>query len=95
VRWYYHPSVSSSTASGSSYPGVRTSTAFNLDVELAEMRGCYDGLSTYLGNTKGDLWGCLGVWYSGAWHTSGGDGYASRVRSELEAKQWLSWPNEG
>ena len=25
------------------------------------MRGCYDGLSTYLGNTRGDLWGCLGV----------------------------------
>ena len=95
VRWYFHPSVSSSTAAGTSYPAIRTSTAFNLDLELAEMRGCYDGRSTYLGNTRGDLWGCLGVWFSGAWHTSGGDGYASRVRSELAAKQWLSWPNEG
>ena len=95
VRWYYHPAVSSSRASGSSYPAIRTSTAFNLDLELAEMRGCYDGRSTYLGNTRGDLWGCLGVWFSGSWHTSRGDGYASRVRNELAGKQWLSWSNQG
>ena len=95
VRWYFHPAVSTSRSAGTSYPAIRKSTAFNLDLELAEMRGCYDGRSTYLGNTRGDLWGCLGVWYSGAWHTSGGNDYASRVRNELDAKQWLGWPNQG
>jgi hypothetical protein len=95
VRWYFHPEVSNSAASNSSYPAIRTSTAFNLDLELAEMRGCYDGRSTYLGNTRGDLWGCLGVWFSGAWHSSGGDNYASKVQQALAAKDWLTWPNEG
>ena len=95
VRWYFHPEVSNSAASNSSYPGIRTSTAFNLDLELAEMRGCYDGQSTYLGNTRGDLWGCLGVWFSGAWHSGGGDNYAAKVQQALAAKDWLTWPNQG
>ena len=59
------------------------------------MRGCYDGDSTYLGNTRGDLWGCLGVWFSGAWHSSGGDSYAAKVQQALADKEWLTWPNEG
>ena len=95
MRWYFHPSVSSSTAAGTSYPAIRTSTAFNLDLELAEMRGCYEGQSTYLGNTRGDLFGCLGVWFSGAWHSGGGDAYSCRVQQALANKEWLSYPDEG
>ena len=96
MRWYFHPAVSYSAASGSSYPAIRTSTAFNLDLELAEMRGCYDGRSTYLGNTRGDLWGCLGVWFSGAWHSSGGDDYAARSATGARpTRNGSRWPNEG
>lgn len=94
VKWYYHPAVSSSSSPQSSYPQIKTSTAFNLDLELAELRGCYDGMSTYLGNTRGDLWGCIGYWYSGAWHSPGGDAYAAQVQSELAAKPWLTWPDQ-
>ncbi len=95
VKWYYHPEVNSSAASNSSYPAIRTSTAFNLDVLLAEMRGCYDGLSTYLGNTRGDMWGCLGVWFSGSWHSGSGDNYSQRVQGALADKEWLGYRHDG
>ena len=54
------------------------------------MRGCYDGMSTYLGNTRGDLWGCLQSWFSGSW-TPGGGAYANNVKNAMTAKPWLSW----
>ncbi len=90
IKWYFHPVVSNPRV-GSSYPAARNSTAFNIDLQVAEMRGCYDGLSTYLGNTRGDLWGCIGYWYTGAWHTSAGTDYAKDVRHKLDAKAWLKW----
>ena len=68
----------------------KTSTAFALDLELAEIRGCYDGMSSYLGNTKGDVWGCIQSWFSGSW-TPGGGSYAVSVQSHLNAEPWLSW----
>ena len=93
VKWYYHPQVSSSTSAQSSYPLIKQSTAFNLDLELSEMRGCYDGLSTYLGNTRGNLWGCIGSWYSGAWDPTGGSYVtgSNGVQHLLDAKDWLRW----
>jgi hypothetical protein len=91
VKWHFHPADVPSTSPQSSYPWTIRSTAFNLDLQLAEMRGCYDGLSTYLGNTKGDLWGCLQSWFSGAW-TPGGGPYAAEVRAALDAEQWREWP---
>src|SRR5262249_54073655 len=60
----------------------------------AEMRGCYDGMSTYLGNTRGDEWGCIGSWYTGAWRTSASLGYVSNVQAALNAKAWLTWPDQ-
>ena len=93
MKWYYHPQSSSSSSPQSSYPLIKQSTAFNLDLELAEMRGCYEGLSTYLGNTRGNLWGCVGSWYSGAWDPSGGSYVtgSNGVQSLLAAKDWLRW----
>jgi hypothetical protein len=90
IKWYFHPEVSNPRV-GSSYPLSRQSTAFNIDMQLAEMRGCYDGMSTYLGNTRGDVWGCIGYWFSGAWHTPPSDDYASIVQEQLDAKRWRSW----
>jgi len=90
VKWYFHPQVGSSSSPQSSYPWIKRSTAFALDLELAEMRGCYDGMSTYLGNTKGDFLGCLQYWFSGSW-TPGGGQYAASVSSHLAAEAWRSW----
>ena len=90
VKWYYHPSGVASGTPQSSYPWIRESTAFALDLEAAEMRGCYDGDSTYLGNTRGDLWGCIQDWYSGSWQPGGGS-YADTVKGFLASKPWLTW----
>ena len=49
------------------------------------MRGCYDGMSTYLGDHAGDVRGCLQYWYSGDWTPGGGD-YAASVSSHLDAR---------
>ena len=90
VKWYFHPAGVPSTSPQSSYPWIKTSTAYALDLELAEMRGCYDGMSTYLGNTQGDTWGCVQSWYSGTW-TPGGSAYAQSVSNILNTKPWLTW----
>lgn len=90
IKWNYHPAGPAKGAVGSSWPNSAKSTAYAVDQQVAEMRGCYDGMSTYLGNTKGDLWGCLQSWYSGSW-TPGGGAYANSVKSAMAAKPWLNW----
>ena len=58
------------------------------------MRVCYicirSAYATYLGNTRGDLWGCLQSWFSGSW-TPGGGAYANNVKNVMAAKPWLNW----
>ena len=69
-----------------SWPGIfpwnRDSTAAAVDVLGGWLRGCYEGWVWWLrehGNRSrgvyraGDMWGCVGAWYSGNWH----DGSAS------------------
>ena len=80
-KWYFRPGV---------YPGTRISTAFNLDSTLAETRGCLDGLEFFGPISKGNLWGCVGVWFSGAWGV-GDASYIANVQSIYAAKPWLSW----
>ena len=96
VRYLYHPRVNGGCkdCAGSSWPNSATSTAFNVDLFLAEMRGCYDGMEPYLGNTRGDEWGCIGSWFSGAWRTSSSLGYISKVQASLNNKAWLGWPDQ-
>lgn len=39
--------------------------------------------------TAGDLWGCVGSWYSGDWHSSAANGYISRVQGQMNNHTWL------
>jgi autotransporter family porin len=79
------------------YPYSQNSTAFNVDYSLAWLRGCFDGYDTWLnGDPKrarpyipGDLWGCIGAWYSGKWHDSGAETYITAVERHLASKEWL------
>jgi len=93
VRYLYHPRVQNGCkdCAGSSWPNSQDSTAFNVDLFGAEMRGCYNGMSTYLGNTTGDIWNCIGSWYSGAWKDSGSATYQGWVQNALNNKPWLHW----
>jgi len=88
IKWYFHPTKS---AEGSSYPMSRTMTAFNVDYTLSEMRGCYDGLSFVGEKAKGDLFGCMGVWYAGQWRNSDAEAYIALLHKNLDKKPWLKW----
>ncbi|MCU1396600.1 MAG: hypothetical protein JWM34_5028 [Ilumatobacteraceae bacterium] len=71
------------------------SSAYNLDYTYAVWRSCYEGDLTWLNTVErgspyaaGDQWGCLGVWFSGRWHTSAADGYIAAVQGYLAQRIW-------
>jgi hypothetical protein len=72
------------------YPYARESTAFNVDYTLAVERACFEGKEVWLGNGyhAGDIWGCVGRWYSGDWY---GDspGYIASVKGHMASEDWL------
>jgi hypothetical protein len=93
----------------SSWPGIypwnRDSTAAGVDVLGGWLRGCYEGWIWWLrdhGNRSrgvygpGDLWGCVGSWYSGDWHDGStddvhsGEGYLHQARQWYETTPWLA-----
>ena len=36
----------------------------------------------------GDIWGCIGLWYSGQWHSAAADGYIARVKGYMNQQIW-------
>ena len=77
------------------WPAALTSTACNVDFALAVRRICYDGKETWMRQFNatygaGDLWGCIGRWYSGRWHDAGAETYIQRVRATLSARTWAT-----
>lgn len=91
-----------------SWPGIfpwnRDSTAAAVDVLGGWLRGCYEGWVWWLrdhGNRSrgvyraGDIWGCVGAWFSGNWHDGpvngpGGESYLLRARHWYTVRPWLS-----
>lgn len=75
------------------FPFSRDSTAFALDYAAAHLRGCMEGWITWLANRdgfeRGDVWGCVGVWYAGDWEIPTARQYAARVRSLMDERFWL------
>ncbi len=70
------------------WPWAQESTAFAVDYALAMQRACFEGWLWMGEASRGDVWGCVGLWYSGTY----GEGYdeyvASVKKHELEAP-WL------
>jgi len=75
------------------WPYGYKSTAFNVDYAMAIRRACFDGKLTYLGNSyhEGDLWGCMGEWYSGHWYDAGALDYISKVKRAYDNKTWNTY----
>lgn len=75
------------------WPWTETSTAYAVDTYAAVIRACYEGWEPWLGAgyAPGDLWGCVGRWNAGSWHSGGADAYAARVQRALQDKPWLQW----
>jgi hypothetical protein len=91
-----------------SWPGIfpwnRDSTAAAVDVLGGWLRGCYEGWVWWLrdhGNRShgvyhgGDLWGCVGAWFSGNWldgsagQPGTGENYIHRAQYWYKARPWL------
>jgi hypothetical protein len=53
------------------------------------LRGCVEGWVLWMHPAGGDMWGCVGSWYSGDWHSSAADGYINRVQNEIAGTTWL------
>jgi hypothetical protein len=71
------------------------STAYNIDYAYASWRNCFEGGDGWLNQFSppkpyqaGDLWGCIGVWYSGRWYDSRAATYISKVQSYLAQRIW-------
>ena len=79
-----------------SWPGIGDSTAMNADTAYAIWRSCYDGYEVWLNNVPrgeqyhaGDVWGCVGRWFAGRWHTQPAQQYISQVKQYLRERIWL------
>jgi autotransporter family porin len=73
------------------WPYAYQSTAFNADYMLGVLRACYEGKETWLGNgyQAGDIWGCVGRWFSGDWYINSRQ-YIASVQGIEAQKVWLS-----
>ncbi len=78
-----------------SWPGIGTSTAMNVDAAYAIWRSCYNGYEVWLNNESrgqqyhaGDLWGCVGRWYAGSWYTPAASRYIGAVKEYLQERVW-------
>ena len=71
---------------------AQTSTAYNVDAALAARRNCFEGNETWLGGSygPGDIWGCVGLWFSGRWYTPDSITYIDAVQSYLKQQVWTT-----
>ena len=91
IKWFYFQDA---------WPMARDDTAFNAEYVYAQLRACYEGWTTYLKDSAplpgypayhaGDIWGCLGRWYSGSWYTQGAVDYIAKVKATLAQQTWRS-----
>ncbi|NMO88387.1 hypothetical protein [Actinomycetospora sp. TBRC 11914] len=75
------------------WPWTENSTAYSVDTYAAVLRGCYEGWEPWLGPNyhAGDLWGCVGRWYTGTWYSPTAQNYIARVQHAMQTKPWLTW----
>ena len=93
VRYPYH----GPPASLATWPEAAESTAYNADYTYAVWRTCYEGGYAWLNDVEhsgtyaaGDLWGCLGVWFSGRWHTEPAEQYIAAVKDYVDQRIWTT-----
>lgn len=90
LKYYYFQSA---------WPMSRDDAAFNVEYVLGIIRTCFEGWTSYLNDRTplpgyvhyhaGDIWGCLGRWYSGGWYDQGAIDYIQKVKTALANKSWL------
>jgi hypothetical protein len=81
---------------GGTYPLSKNDTAFNVDYWAGMIRQYYEGCSTWMTGysfngthyAAGDLWGSIGAWYAGNWHSDAANTYIAQVKHHLANKTW-------
>ncbi len=81
----------------SAWPMMRDDTAFSVEYVYGLIRTCYDGQSNYTNTpaagypayAAGDIWGCIGAWYTGDWYAANGMDYIQNVKQTYTEKTWL------
>lgn len=88
VRWQYHQSAFVNNS-------ALNSTAYNADYTYAVWRDCFEGNMTWLNDVEkggvyaaGDVWGCVGEWFSGRWLTPTTLPYIDAVKNYLNQRMW-------
>ena len=81
------------------WPMSQQDTAFSAEFVYGWLRNCYEGWADYLYQQTpspgyptyhaGDIWGCLGFWFSGGWYTSGAINYINIIKQDYQQKPWL------
>lgn len=81
------------------WPMSRDDTAFNAEVVYGWLRNCYEGWADYLYQDTpatgypryhaGDIWGCLGFWFSGSWYNQGAINYITVTKEHYAQQPWL------
>ena len=75
------------------FPFNRDSTAFAVDYIGGFLRGCYEGWVTWLHHSghygPGNMRGCVGTWYDGAWFAPDARTYINRVWRSQRERPWL------
>ncbi len=74
-------------------PWSSSSTAYNVDWSLGLRRACYEGYMYGEYDSRGDLWGCIGVHFSGRWKDDSALDYVDSVQRYLDRRPWLEWPS--
>jgi hypothetical protein len=75
-------------------PLNRDSTAWNLDYYASRIRACLDGAVRWWPYWPGDVWGCVGWWFSGGWHDPQALRYVAVVQGHLANRTWLQYPGD-
>jgi hypothetical protein len=83
---------------GGTYPMSKTSTAFNVDYHAGMVRHYFEGCAGWMKNysyngttyAKGDLWGSVGAWYSGDWHSNAANTYINQVKDHQTKRTWAT-----
>jgi hypothetical protein len=76
-------------------PFMARATAFNADYWGAIVRAYFDGRMRWLNDVergreyrRGDMWGSVGAWFAGRWHTPGARAYIADVRRIMRERTW-------
>ena len=68
------------------YPWIERSTAYAVDMWGATVRRCFEGWSWMGDAPRGDIWGCVGRWYSGDYNPN--QEYVVSAKAHYANKPW-------